>query len=54
VYILGGVFSHTEGFTELGALWGALAFHALCMVVGTYLVDKATKPRSVPENQPAA
>ena len=44
MWVLGGVFSQTEGFTGLGGLWGPMAFHAVCMGLGTYLVGKAGQP----------
>ena len=40
---MGGVFSHAEGFTNLGGLVGALAFHAVTMAVGAFLLGKATQ-----------
>jgi hypothetical protein len=43
VYIVGGVFSRIEGFTNLGGLVGALAFHAVTMALGAFLVGKAAE-----------
>jgi hypothetical protein len=40
---MGGVFSRAEGFTNLGGLVGALAFHAVTMAAGAFLLSKATK-----------
>jgi len=42
---LGGVFSQTEGFTTLGDLWGPMAFHLVCMVLGTYFVGRPARLR---------
>jgi hypothetical protein len=44
VWIMGGVFSQTEGFTRLGDLWGPMAFHALCTGLGVGLLGKALRP----------
>jgi hypothetical protein len=43
VYVVGGVFSRAEGFTNLGGLVGALAFHAVTMALGAFLVGKVAK-----------
>jgi hypothetical protein len=43
---MGGVFSQAEGFTSLGGLWGALAFHAISMALGAYLLGKAATAKS--------
>ena len=40
---MGGVFSRAEGFTNLGGLVGALAFHAVCMGLGAFLIGKAAE-----------
>lgn len=37
----GGYLSRAEGFTGVGELAFGFAFHAVTMVVGTYLVGKA-------------
>ena len=44
---MGGVFSRAEGFTNLGGLVGALAFHAVTMAVGAFLIGKAVKAKQV-------
>jgi len=40
---MGGVFSQIEGFTNLGELWGPMAFHAVCTGLGAGLLGKALK-----------
>jgi hypothetical protein len=40
---MGGVFFRAEGLTNLGGLAGALAFHAVTLAVGAFLVSKAAK-----------
>lgn len=42
---MGGVFSHAEGFTSLGLLWGGLAFHTVSMGLGVFFLGAARKPR---------
>jgi hypothetical protein len=42
IYIVGGVFSQAEGFTQLSSLWGPMAFHAVTMALGTFCIGKAT------------
>lgn len=32
--MLGGVFSHAQGYTSLNDLWAAFAFHAIFMILG--------------------
>jgi hypothetical protein len=49
VYIVGGVISQAEGFTSLSTMWGALAFHAVTMALGTFCVGKAVVPKQVTE-----
>jgi hypothetical protein len=44
---MGGVFSHAEGATNLGGLVGALAFHAVIMAAGAFLVGKAAGVKQV-------
>jgi hypothetical protein len=44
---MGGVFSRAEGFTNLGGLIGALAFHAVTMAVGAFLLGKTTGVKQV-------
>jgi hypothetical protein len=39
---MGGVYSRTEGFTDLVAMAPGLAFHTVCMVIGTALVARAS------------
>jgi hypothetical protein len=41
IYILGGVFSQSEGFTRLNDMWGALGFHAIAMALGTFCIGRA-------------
>jgi ABC-type uncharacterized transport system permease subunit len=45
VYVVGAVFSQTEGFADIVVLAGAFAFHAVCMGLGTYLLGKAAADR---------
>jgi hypothetical protein len=45
VYVVGAVFSQTEGFTDIVALAGAFAFHAVFTGLGTYMVGKAAADR---------
>jgi hypothetical protein len=44
---MGGVFSRAEGFTNLGGLVGALAFHAVTMAAGAFLFGKAAEGKRV-------
>ena len=37
---MGGVFSHSEGFTRLGQLWGAIAFHVVSTGMGMFCLGK--------------
>ncbi len=48
---MGGVFSRAEGYGDVFGLTGALAFHALCMAAGTYLIgrSRAAKRAAVAE-----
>jgi hypothetical protein len=43
VYIVGGVLSQAEGFASLSELWGALAFHAIAMAMGTLCIGRAVR-----------
>jgi hypothetical protein len=45
VYIVGEVISLAEGFSGFGGLWGAFAFHAVSMGLGTALLAKAAVAR---------
>ena len=45
VWIVGGVFLQTEGFTSLSTMWPALLFHAVTTGLGTYFVGKPAKPQ---------
>lgn len=38
---MGGVFSHTEGFTMLSELWGGLAFHTVSGGLGMFCLGRA-------------
>jgi hypothetical protein len=38
---MGAVASHTPGFTSLGELWPALAFHTLASFAGVSLISKS-------------
>jgi hypothetical protein len=38
---MGAVASHTPGFTSLGELWPALAFHTLVSFAGVSLISKS-------------
>lgn len=42
---MGGVFSQSEGFTELNLLWGGLVFHAVTTGAGVWLVGGAAGAR---------
>jgi hypothetical protein len=42
---VGAVFSQAEGFTDIVALAGAFAFHAVFTGLGTYMVGKAAADR---------
>jgi hypothetical protein len=42
---VGAVFSQTEGFTDVVALSGAFAFHAVCAGLGTFLIGKSAADR---------
>jgi hypothetical protein len=44
VSILGGVFSHTPGFTTIGELLPGLGFHIVCMALGMFLLGKSFTP----------
>lgn len=43
--IVGGVFSRKDGFTGVNDLWGAFAFHAVCMGLGAALLAWAHSRR---------
>jgi hypothetical protein len=45
VYIVGEVISLGEGFVGFGGLWGAFAFHAVSMGLGTALLARAAAAR---------
>jgi hypothetical protein len=47
VYIVGGVISQAEGFSSLSTMWGALAFHAVTMALGTFCIGKAVVAKKV-------
>jgi hypothetical protein len=40
IWVLGGVYSQTEGFASVHDLWGPMAFHAMVTGMGTCLVGK--------------
>lgn len=52
--IVGGVFSHAEGFTDMVGLIPGYLFHAVCMVAGMFLINKAAEPKEAAVLQPAA
>jgi len=41
VYVMGAVFSRTEGFTQLSQLWGAILFHTVTMALGIVCIGRA-------------
>ncbi|MHB8992464.1 MAG: hypothetical protein ACYC66_12655 [Chloroflexota bacterium] len=43
--MLGGVFSHAEGFTSVNDLWGGLAFHTVSMILGMFCLGQASAAR---------
>jgi hypothetical protein len=55
VYIMGAVFSRTEGYTGLANLTGPIIFHVACMVLGGFCflptVQKASSEAAVPAVQ---
>ena len=44
VWIVGGVFSQGGAEAGLSGLWGPMAFHAVTMAVGSYLVARSRQP----------
>ena len=38
---MGGVFSHSEGFTRMSELWGGLAFHTVSGALGMLCLGRA-------------
>ena len=38
---MGAVFSHTEGFTRLSELWGAIAFHTVASGLGVFCMGRS-------------
>jgi hypothetical protein len=40
VYIVGGVFSPEGVYSDISQLWGAMAFHAITMALGTFFFAK--------------
>lgn len=42
ISIMGGVFSQSEGFTQISDLWPGMLFHMLCMAGGMVMISRAT------------
>ena len=52
-WVLGGVYTQTEGFTSLNDLWVPMAFHATGMGLGTYLIRKPALSKAAGSAEPA-